>query len=82
MTEHSPGPWRLAAVSDGAWVQDRDGFYVAEIDSEAVGYGPEPERMSADARLIAAAPMLYTYVQTLAERGGDEARAIIEKIAG
>jgi hypothetical protein len=73
---HTKGPWKAVAVDESAeykqWeIQPHVGV-VERVD----GIG------EANARLIAAAPMMYDYIAVKAELGDTEAGKIMEAVRG
>ena len=67
--KHTPGPWTVATGADGSTLvtspHDRDGI----DDDVCLAYGgndSDPEAMSANARLIAAAPELLDLAREVA----------------
>ena len=79
--KHTPGPWRVDA--DGIEVGDPNGFK----PFGACGCCDSPwmraddvETAKADARLIAAAPTMYAYIEQRVAEGDEVARAILGEI--
>lgn len=71
MTQHTPGPWHIESVgtdtaSNGLRVCTAGGMMLAHIYSDY-----DHAKTEADARLIAAAPDLYEFVQMIANGGLD-----------
>jgi hypothetical protein len=65
MPEHSPGPWR---VDEDFWVLAGNGDMVADcLGSDDVG----PLTGHANARLVAAAPLLLETLRELVDAAGD-----------
>lgn len=76
MSAHTPGPWHV-----------EDGYYVATEEWEicwmgAIEGGMTSEEMTANSRLIAAAPDLYAYAARMAATGDTEAKMLLQKING
>lgn len=95
MTTHTPGPWRVNSVGPARFIYDStpEGWAVADVKTF---HGRHPEGQSeANARLIAAAPLLLAALKMVAPcwpldgipKGGEHlpyavtARAIHEAIA-
>ena len=81
MTEHTPGPWKAEGTCpqegwDGWWVKDAEGNHIAE----ATGYQADETRQ-ANARLIAAAPVMYDYIKIRAEEGDERAEEIMRLLS-
>ena len=67
MNKHSPGPWIIRDVPGHATdIITEDLLYVCQVYGHKNKSGP----MTANARLIAAAPMLLTTLQVLQRAGG------------
>jgi hypothetical protein len=66
--EHTPGPWKVAEWSCNAPTTVMAGSVVI---AETAGCGRHSDECLADARLIAAAPELYEFVQEVAGDGLD-----------
>lgn len=93
MNKHTPGPWHVEddgfghlSVRSGN-ARDIGRGTVLYIASEVGGLrrGPNFEDRSeqqANARLIAAAPTMYDFVQLSADHGDYNAKAILEAIHG
>lgn len=91
---HTPGPWkfkRTHGLSSDTWyvITDADGFGpVVEVGgkdksgqiAEAKYLITDPEKIEANARLIAASPTMYSYILKKAEEGDAEARSIIANL--
>lgn len=70
MATHTPGPWELSELPDGAGRRriDRDGFALAIVCARAsFPGGPEYLEKDANAHLIAAAPELLAACKELRE---------------
>ena len=88
-TAHTPGPWSAGALCEiSGWVDISIGGYprnpVAYATPAAPG-GPDERRDSetaANARLIAASPRMYSYVESKADAGDEEAKKIIAEVSG
>ena len=73
MTKHTPGPWTFM----------EDEIFWGEIrgpDFELIAVMPELDERSEDFRLIAAAPMMYEYIEERANNGDKKAMEILEVI--
>lgn len=91
-TEHTFGSWTAEQSEEeavtGEWtIVDGDGGLIAEVPNPyttyemQVSYAAEPDcPLEAYARLIAASPTLFEYVQRRAEEGDSEARALVESV--
>lgn len=53
-----------------------------KMDAPAVVFGKTREECEANARLIAASPDMYSYIQHQAESGDTAARNILDKVQG
>lgn len=75
--KHTPGPWQVAGPSAKGYlvVQGAKGNGVALILMDS-------DDEEADARLIAAAPLMYDYIASSASNGCAEAKKILEAIHG
>jgi hypothetical protein len=80
----TPGPWRVRTRE--ALGEVRDCFVAADdvngfpYDAEILGedeYRDQLPRRMADAHLIAAAPLMYTYIEVHANSGDIEAQRIL-----
>ena len=81
MTEHTPGPWKAVASDPSSgvdcwWILDSDGLDIGT----ACGYQEDP-RSVADARLIAAAPVMFDYIRAKAEEGDERAKEIMRSLS-
>ncbi len=76
----TPGPWKVAPYVDAIDVLDAKGLPVAHIADRPimVGYGDPP----ANARLIAACPVMYEFIFRKSQEGDADATAIITSIHG
>lgn len=65
MAEHTKGPWKAKPFGDGDFriVYGENGNWLAEVFDDGIG----GEQCSADARLIAAAPQLYSACEAALE---------------
>ena len=78
----TPGPWYatgkltryVEARIDGGLIQEVAACGPTKADG---GYGPQQE---ANARLIAASPIMYEYINNLAKNGDENAASIIANI--
>lgn len=86
MTAHTPGPWKVegrAAVSAHHNAGDpRMEFWICEEINGDRRPGATTGRPIDNARLIAAAPTMYDFVQRAAKDGDADAKAIMEAIHG
>jgi hypothetical protein len=83
----SPGPWFYDSCLDRAFgiirdlgpkVAEENGVEIAtEVIAEVCGASGGQDE--ADARLIAACPIMYDYIRRQAEKGDLEAAAIVER---
>lgn len=91
MSGHTPGPWRVEEGERLIWGNCQDdaprisgGYPVAEArtkwQSGNWAKRPDADEAQANARLVAAAPTMFSYVQERAEEGDPKAIAIMEKI--
>lgn len=66
-SEHTAGPWIVDWLDDeNGWVLDAENNYLAEIvTTDEEGFVVPPQQQRANARLIAAAPDLYTCARYL-----------------
>ena len=79
MSKHTPGPWRTDPDLGHEQVLGPDGIIVADCSIFAmVKNGPTPERNRANARLIAAAPEMLSFLQDLEDALSYEVRKIKE----
>ena len=58
VVQHTPGPWRLSAPGDICYVTGLDGQYILKRDSKKTWDKVAASRITADCRLIAAAPTM------------------------
>lgn len=74
MSKHTPAPWTMREVH-GLGFSGQVGWAIDfnEDQEQVVDYVYE----EADARLIAAAPTMYAYIESRAEQGDDEAIRIL-----
>lgn len=70
--KHTPGPW--------VWTPESESIHGYSPEGEALVVVYELNTNEADARLIAAAPTMYSYIETKALNGDDEAKQILETI--
>lgn len=79
MTAHAPGPW----LSEG-WSHKRDCSVISARGQAIAGafYMGGTEQANANARLIAAAPTMYEYIESSASAGCATAKQILEQING
>lgn len=73
MSKHTPGPWRCR----GAGAEVLGNSRIVATMAWCSGMGEED---SANARLIAAAPIMYKYIASSASNGCAEARHILDMI--
>ena len=73
MSEHTKGPWTTAGDGYSITTSDRKAMYVAQVH-------PFDPMGKANARLIAASPIMYDYVVQKAHDGCENAIKIIAKI--
>lgn len=70
-TKNTPGPWETSPthhpVSDTFGIRTQDGIWVAKV--HPLNGGEDRDRCEANARLIAAAPMLLETLKEIAEHG-------------
>lgn len=82
MSKHTPGPW-LTAGEDKAFVYalSPNGInsFWAHVQTAGQDRISDTEK-NANARLIAASPMMYEYIAGRAEAGDKEAAIILESI--
>lgn len=75
----TPGPWHYEGAEDG-------GRVLAMDDRQTIVHhppcNPYNEQVRADARLIAASPRMYSYVESRADAGDEEAKKIIAEVSG
>lgn len=80
MNAPTPGPWHFKMVSEKSWhvgVYDQSGNEVALVKVKSALHSA---RRDADARLIAASPKMYSYIEGRAQGGDLDAAAILESI--
>lgn len=72
----TPGPWETSSNAKGQWdvCMEDAGDMIADLSG--------CDNQEANARLIAAAPTMYSYVATQAANGDTNALAILESING
>lgn len=87
MSKHTPGPW---ATLGALGLEVRPEF---PARGSTVGFAPlakvvgdtrlmdEAER-EANARLISASPRMYSYIESRADAGDEEAKKIIAEVSG
>lgn len=92
MSKHTPGPWRAffnqpdksGAVTCSIYAEpdmsNPHRGYVADVYRNYVGSFIDDEEFRANARLIAASPLLYDFVAKRASEGDTEAIALVESI--
>lgn len=86
MTNHTPGPWMVSRYL----YQDNAGYLHREIYAmeglvkvaQTGKYGTEDSPIEANAQLIAAAPEMYAYLKSRADKGDTYAEALVEKAEG
>ena len=79
MRKHTPGPWDASAVGNGAEFEiTSDGWFVAVAFDGVNGQ----QNAEANARLIAAAPRMFTVIEAGAKSGDAECVAIVEAVYG
>lgn len=82
-SKHTSGPWQVgfADGSGHSYITDSQGRVVVRggYDSHGIKHGVVK---NSDARLIAAAPAMYDFVQHAADHGDANAKAILEVIHG
>ena len=82
--KHTPGPWAMTADGSGFYVEG--GNLLVAVAQEVDKHSPDIDgymagkETEANARLIAAAPTMYSYIETKALNGDDEAKQILEAI--
>jgi hypothetical protein len=89
MNKHTPGPWKYAANSELYAVVGKTGNVVIAFEPDQYGYGNE-EEVTANSRLIAAAPELLEILEALIEKHPgaiplkyrEQAKAAIAKATG
>lgn len=91
VSAHTPGPWRRKlSANDYGMIAATDGSRMSGYRSVASVHGQDDEaEMEANARLIAAAPTMYEFIQRI-ERGdpfgiaspATAARALLANIDG
>ncbi len=88
MSEHTPGPWRVSgcvmvglSATDSPLIEHGDEQEGSPLIAEVY---TDSDRLpaAANARLIAAAPIMYSYVATQAASGDNEAIKLLEEIDG
>lgn len=86
---HTPGPWLLeghtiyALVPHYGWYEDGKVMMTNRFTAHVQrGHESTPDELDDNARLIAAAPELYEYVESSASAGCATAKALLEKIRG
>jgi len=87
-TKHTPGPWTVQDMSKvsrprnkglGWWrIRTAKGDLIA--DCRAVGLRITDAEIVANARLIAASPKMYDYINEKAKAGDEDAQKIINSI--
>ena len=81
-TKHTPGPWLIS----GSMTRSIEARISDDLIQEVAACGPTladngyGQQQEANARLIAAAPVMYSLLEKRAECGDDEAKAILEEI--
>lgn len=87
--QHTPGPWRVCGGYTAHYcaVHSERGYIVFRMadkrnDAERDGpiQCPDDEEQRANARLIAASPIMYDYIRSLALKGDLNAKKIIDAI--
>ena len=89
-TGHTPGPWQAVRVGGDYKrkgekgmmhrIQSKTASDPRRVDIGVAYYKPEFEEGIANARLIAAAPRMYSFVASKADSGDAEAMQIIKEI--
>lgn len=77
MSKHTPGPWRVDDCDKGIWVETQDEVAVCRILRDGKWTLDQARQ---HARLIAAAPKMYSLLAMIAESGNNDAKAIIKEI--
>ena len=71
-TKHTPGPWEADNAPDSSWrVLDGDGYVIVQsvwASTAARHSGTLPERIRANAYLMAAAPKMYAALDSIFRR--------------
>lgn len=75
MSEHTPGPWIVTPEMGSIY---REGHWEHSVAIVSHAF-PEDER-KANARLIAASPRMYDYIQSQAKKGDSHAAEILASI--
>ncbi len=71
----TPGPWHaISAGGDGRIIGTR-GEMICDC-----AYGPDENRIAANAALIAASPTLYGFIARLADGGNAEAKTMLDSL--
>lgn len=82
MSKHTPGPWVVAGpnlidqADAGVWGSGEFGFVICDMQRD----GYEDAEQEANAKLIAAAPAMYSLLAVRAGSGDNEARELIGRI--
>lgn len=79
MSSFTPGPWSVEQNTYGSIVC-KDGKSMIAVWPEDLGGQSFPHE--ANARLIAASPRMYSYVESRADAGDEEAKRIIAEVSG
>ena len=90
MSKHTPGPWRVEAHYSGpaTMAQMRNPERLLCVNADASAKPPGWQATDANARLIAAAPRMYEFIEQVARcrirdtPPYEEATAILEEIDG
>lgn len=73
--QHTPGPWNVSEIESGCFIaSETESGDVARV---YMGSGKFTAEYKANARLIAAAPLMYEFISKLANGGNIEAKRII-----
>lgn len=84
-TKHTPGPWSPDSDEDGDYISPEADLSVGVCEIMPIDRGGEKDFFHgavtrANARLIAASPTMYAYIESRAKAGDQEAASILERI--
>lgn len=80
--QHTPGPWRsyTEPQPNGCPIVGNDRGMMVAMLAHSVHYKDQRDEAQANARLIAAAPCMYSLLAMMEESGNNEARKLIARI--
>ncbi len=79
--KHTPGEWHVGGPHK-CTIYDKYGQRLANSFEGVMAAQRTDSECAANARLIAAGPRMYSYVESRAEAGDEEAKKIIAEVSG